>query len=55
MALAEADPRRGDLFAMAAQHEQAGMDGVDGRHYAGSHWLGSFATYLLSDRGIGGT
>jgi hypothetical protein len=51
MALPEGHPRRRDLLAASALHEVSGMDGVDGRHYAGSHWLGSFAVYLLTDRG----
>jgi Protein of unknown function (DUF2891) len=45
--------RRAALLAAAAEHESAGLEGVDGRHYAGGHWLGSFAVYLLSDRGTG--
>jgi len=54
LALPDGHARRAGLLDAAAQHERAGMDGVDGRHYAGSHWLGSFAVYLLSDRGTGG-
>jgi hypothetical protein len=53
LALPDGDSRRDDLLAGAAAHEEAGMVGVDGRHYAGSHWLGSFAVYLLTDRGVG--
>jgi Protein of unknown function (DUF2891) len=52
-ALPEPDARRGALLASAAEHEAAGLEGVDGRHYAGGHWLGSFAIYLLTDRGTG--
>ena len=44
--------RRAGFLAMAGEHEAAGMSGVDGRHYAGAHWLGSFAVYLLTSRGI---
>jgi hypothetical protein len=54
LALPDGHPRRDELLASSARHEQAGLDGVDGRHYAGGHWLGSFAVYLLSDRGFGG-
>jgi hypothetical protein len=51
-ALPGSSPRRAGFLAMAGEHEAAGMSGVDGRHYAGAHWLGSFALYLLTDRGI---
>jgi hypothetical protein len=52
LSLPDGHARRGELLVSAAQHEAAGMEGVDGRHYAGSHWLGSFAVYLLTDRGV---
>jgi hypothetical protein len=51
-ALAADDPRRAPLVRAAEAHEAAGMAGVTGDHYAGAHWLGSFAVYLLSDRGL---
>ena len=28
------------------------MVNVSGEHYAGGHWLASFATYLVTSRGI---
>ena len=28
------------------------MTGVTGEHYEGSHWLGTFAVYLESGRGL---
>lgn len=41
-------------FARAARaHRAAGLEAVTGKHYAGSHWLGSFAVYLLTGRGLG--
>lgn len=46
------DPRRDSLQAAAAAHAAAGLEGVTDAHYAGSHWLGSFATYLLTGRGL---
>jgi hypothetical protein len=46
------DPGRRDALRAADAHETAGMAGVTGDHYAGAHWLGSFAVYLLSDRGL---
>lgn len=34
-------------------HRKAGLDAVLGdMHYMGSHWLGSFATYLQTQRGL---
>jgi len=46
-ALPPQDPRRRHLLACAAAHAQAGLAGVSDRHYAGAHWLASFAVYLL--------
>jgi hypothetical protein len=46
------DPRRASLEAAAAAHASAGLEGVSDAHYAGSHWLGSFATYLVTGRGL---
>ncbi|HTE53471.1 MAG TPA: DUF2891 domain-containing protein [Kofleriaceae bacterium] len=54
LSLPERHAQRAELLAAAADHERAAMDGLGGRHYAGSHWLGSFAVYLLTDRGLGG-
>ncbi|MDE2070388.1 MAG: DUF2891 domain-containing protein [Gammaproteobacteria bacterium] len=51
-ALSEDDPRRGALRAAARAHAQAGLAAVTEEHYAGSHWLPSFAVYLLTRRGI---
>jgi hypothetical protein len=45
-------PGRAELLRRSVAHESAGMAGVTGDHYAGAHWLGSFAVYLLSDRGL---
>lgn len=30
----------------------AGLASVTGEHYEGGHWLGSFATYLVTERGL---
>jgi hypothetical protein len=46
------DPRRPVLEATAAAHKQAGLAAVTGEHYEGGHWLGSFAVYLTTRRGI---
>ncbi len=52
-ALPETDARRAALRAAAAQHKETGIAAVSDEHYAGSHWLASFATYLETRRGIG--
>ena len=46
------DLRRGALETAAAAHRQAGLAAVTGEHYEGGHWLGSFAVYLTTRRGI---
>ena len=50
--LPAADARRGALQAAADRHRAAGLTAVTGEHYEGGHWLGSFAVYLSSRRGI---
>ena len=47
------DARLAAIRAAAAAHRRAGLDGVTGEHYEGGHWLGSFAVYLVTQRGIG--
>lgn len=46
------DPRRNGLAAAALAHRAAGLAAVTGEHYEGGHWLGSFAVYLVSERGL---
>lgn len=46
------DPRVEPLVASAHAHAKAGLASVTGEHYEGGHWLGSFATYLVTKRGI---
>ncbi|MEJ2187285.1 MAG: DUF2891 domain-containing protein [Gemmatimonadota bacterium] len=46
------DPRLPALRAAAAAHRKAGLAAVTGEHYEGGHWLGSFAVYLVTERGI---
>ena len=53
-ALPVGDARRAPLLRIAAAHEAAGLAGVAPDIYEGSHWLGSFATYLLTGRGLNG-
>lgn len=50
--LPQNDPRLGALARSAADHKGAGLAAVTGEHYEGGHWLGSFATYLTTRRGI---
>jgi hypothetical protein len=54
-ALPADDPRRPALQATADAHRRAGLAAVTGEHYEGGHWLGSFAVYLTTKRGIGHT
>ncbi len=51
-ALPDDDPRRPALQAAADAHRHAGLAAVTGEHYEGGHWLGSFAVYLTTQRGI---
>jgi hypothetical protein len=51
-ALPADDPRRPALQAAADAHRRAGLAAVTGEHYEGGHWLGSFAVYLTTRRGI---
>jgi hypothetical protein len=53
-ALPAAEVRRAPLLAAAARHREAGLAAMSGLHYAGSHWLGSFAAYLVTGRGLSG-
>lgn len=50
--LPDGDPRIDTLIASADSHRKAGLASVTGEHYEGGHWLGSFATYLVTKRGI---
>lgn len=46
------DRRIPALRAAAAAHRDAGVRAVTGEHYEGGHWLGSFAVYLVTGRGL---
>ena len=50
--LPNADGRVAALRAAAGAHRAAGLPAVTAEHYEGGHWLGSFATYLVTARGI---
>jgi hypothetical protein len=46
------DMRLSALRATAKTHRDAGLAAVTGEHYEGGHWLGSFAVYMTTQRGI---
>lgn len=46
------DRRLASIRRTAEAHTQAGLAAVTGEHYEGGHWLGSFAVYLVSRRGL---
>jgi hypothetical protein len=48
------DERLASLRAAARLHREAGLRAVTGEHYEGGHWLGSFAVYLATGRGLAG-
>lgn len=50
--LPETDPRRAGIARVARAHREAGLAAVTGEEYAGGHWLGSFAVYLVTERGL---
>jgi hypothetical protein len=51
-ALPPRDLRRPGLRAAAQAHRDAGLRAVTGEHYEGGHWLGTFAVYLTTGRGL---
>ena len=51
-ALPSKDKRLPAIRAAAAAHRAKGLAAVTGAHYEGGHWLGSFAVYLTTQRGI---
>jgi hypothetical protein len=51
-ALPAGDKRQKAINAAAEAHARAGLAAVTGEHYEGGHWLGSFAVYLVTSRGI---
>ena len=46
------DERRPALLAAAAAHGASGLASVTGATYEGGHWLGTFAAYLVTRRGL---
>jgi hypothetical protein len=47
------DKRLPAIEVVSNAHRIAGLEAVTGEHYEGGHWLGSFAVYLTTRRGIG--
>jgi hypothetical protein len=52
MGLPQGDARRASLLAVAGVHRDSGLSSVTGEHYEGGHWLGTFAVYLVTHRGL---
>jgi hypothetical protein len=50
--LPKAHPRRAALMQLSARLREAGLESIKSEHYEGGHWLGSFAVYLVSGRGL---
>ena len=50
--LPSGDARRKGLLAAARAHRTSGLAAVTGEHYEGGHWLGTFAAYLVTERGV---
>jgi hypothetical protein len=50
--LPAADGRRKHLTDLAGRLRRAGLESISAEHYEGGHWLGSFAVYLASGRGL---
>jgi hypothetical protein len=51
-ALPAGDARRAVVLDVAERHGAAGLASVTGEHYEGGHWLGTFAAYLVTRRGL---
>ena len=50
--LPASDGRRKQLAGLADKLRQAGLESIRSEQYEGGHWLGSFAVYLVSGRGL---
>lgn len=51
-ALPEAHELYSLLERSAARHADAGLQGASGDHWMSTHWLASFAVYLITGRGL---
>lgn len=54
-ALGRNHARSAEVSRLALAHRTAGLRNVSGKHYEGGHWLGSFAVYLATGRGLPST
>ena len=52
LGLPTSDARIAALLNAVEKHSVSGLASVTGAHYEGGHWLGSFATYLTTQRGL---
>jgi hypothetical protein len=50
--LPQGHPRRTPLLRLAGAHRGPGLASVTSERYEGAHWLGSFATYLMTGRAL---
>ncbi len=50
--LTAGDARRTAYSGLAGRLRDAGLQSIKAEHYEGGHWLGSFAVYLVSGRGL---
>ncbi|MFL6449016.1 MAG: DUF2891 domain-containing protein [Bryobacteraceae bacterium] len=50
--LPSGDGRKPQLSSLADKLREAGLSSITSEHYEGTHWLGAFAVYLVSSRGL---
>ena len=50
--LPEGDARRDDLAKLARAHAEAGLTSLESPEDSLTHWIGSFAAYLVTKRGL---
>ncbi|CAF1482493.1 unnamed protein product [Adineta ricciae] len=50
--LPENHQQRHQLSELSQRNAHAGLTAIDENHYEGGHWLGTFAVYLITRRGI---
>lgn len=50
--LPENTAQRNQLYQLSQRNARAGLTAIDESHYQGGHWLGTFAVYLITRRGI---
>ena len=48
----EQNNRRDQLLELSKRNAQAGLMAIDESHYEGGHWLGTFAVYFITRRGL---